>query len=55
MSLLLTGEQVTVLQTKDCVFVGSPAAHLEKATHVIVMECVQSFILILGALGGGVG
>lgn len=50
----LTGEQVTILQT-EIVFSSDPLLRIGKATHVIVMECVQSFILILGALGGGVG
>lgn len=50
----LTGEQVAVASMK-MVFSWAPPLRAGKATHVIVMECVQSFILILGTPGGGVG
>lgn len=50
----LNGEQVAVASTK-MVFSRAPPLRAGKATHVIVMECVQSFILILGTPGGGVG
>ena len=50
----LTGEQVAVATMKT-VFSWAPPLRAGKATHVIVMECVQSFILILGTPGGGVG
>lgn len=50
----LTGEQVAVAYM-EMVFLWAPPLRAGKATHVIVMECVQSFILILGTLGGGVG
>lgn len=39
----------------EMVFLWASPLRAGKATHVIVMECVQSFILILGTHGGGVG
>lgn len=50
----LTGEQVAIASMK-IVFSWAPLLRAGNATHVIVMECVQSFILILGTPGGGVG
>lgn len=50
----LTGEQVAIASMK-MVFSWAPPLRAGNATHVIVMECVQSFILILGTPGGGVG
>lgn len=50
----LTGEQVAVALSK-MVFSWAPPLRVGNATHVIVMECVQPFILILGTPGGGEG